>query len=272
MANPDDVREDLMLAEFNDWLVEALNSLVGRSFLLDTVLALPLRNELVKAAPVLACLLAAWQGNRIQEKLHRRRILVVTMLAGLAAAGLSRLISESNALPRPYVFQERVYALGSDGLVAQDIQPLRTPLDNASRERAGRLDTAQIPPNDFGSFPSDHAALFFTLSLGICLAYRKAGILAMAWTFGAILLPKLWVGMHSPLDVLGGCLLGAIVLGLFVAIQRHACDGLARKTTHLTIRYEGLATAIVFLFAFEAGATFDHVAELGKGLARHLVH
>lgn len=261
-----------MLAELNDWLVQALNSLVGRSSLLDTVLALPSRNELVKSAPVLACLVAAWQGNRVQEKLRRRQILVATMLAGLVAAGLSRLISESNALPRPYVFQERVYALGSDGLAARDIQPLRTPLDNASQERAGRLDRAQIPANDFGSFPSDHAALFFTLSLGIWLASREAGAVAIAWTLGPILVSKLWISMHSPLDVLGGCLLGTIVLGVFVLVQRHVLEGVARKTAHLTIRHEGLASAIVFLFAFEAGATFDHVAGLGKGLARHLVH
>jgi membrane-associated phospholipid phosphatase len=272
VANPGDVGKNHMLAELNEWLVAALNSVVGRSFLLDTVLALPLRNELVKAAPVLACLMAAWQGSRIQEKLQRRRILVVTMLAALTAAGLSRLISESNALPRPYVFQKRVYALGSDGLVEQGIQRFRTPRDNASQERVERLDAAQIPPNDFGSFPSDHAALFFTLSLGIWLAWRPAGVVAMAWTCGAILLPKLWVGMHSPLDVLGGCLLGAIVLGVLVAIQRHAVDGLARRATHLTLRYEAFATAMVFLYAFEASATFDHVAELGKGVARHLLH
>lgn len=261
-----------MLAELDDWLVAALNSLVGRSFLLDTVLALPLRNELVKSAPVLACLMAAWQGANVQEKLDRRRVLVMTMLAGLLAAGMSRLISDSNALPRPYVFQKQVYALGPGGLVKQEVHAWRTPRDNTSQERADRLETAQIPPNDFGSFPSDHAALFFTLSLGICLASRQVGGLAMVWTWAAILLPKLWVGMHSPLDVLGGCLLGTAVLGLLLSLQRYTFQGLMRKLTHLTTRYEGVATAIVFLFAFEAGSTFDHVAELGKGVARHLLH
>lgn len=256
----------MFVLELNDLLVSWLNVAVGRSALVDTVIALPLRNELLKAVPVLACLLAVWHSGRPQQRLAQRKVLIATMMMATLAAGVSRAVSERTSLPRPYVFRQQVYALKAQGLVAQRTHLLRSPRDNASRERANRLADANIPANDFGAFPSDHAALFFTIACGVWVASRKAGVLALTWTFVAILLPKVWVGMHSPLDIVGGCLLGGSMLAAFLAIQERFFLNQWRRAVQATLRHEEVAAALVFVYAFEASSTFDHVAALVKGI------
>jgi undecaprenyl-diphosphatase len=253
------------------WIGQAINAPARRSFLLDTLIALPMRNELVKAAPLLACLIVAWFAGSAEQKLSRRRVLLVTMFAALAATGVSRLISGSNALPRPYAFNERVYRLEEGELLEQPSRGLRTPLDNASVERAQRLTAADMPPNDFGSFPSDHASLFFTLALGIATAWPRCGAVALAWTALGILLPKLWTGLHSPLDIAGGVLLGSTILTIALLVQRRFFAEQWRKAAAWTLRYEAITAATLFVFLFEVAATFDHVSELARGVARRLL-
>jgi hypothetical protein len=257
--------------DIDRWLGQAFNAAAGRSSLLDTLFALPMRNELIKTAPLLACFVVAWFAGSAELKLSRRRVLLTTLLAALAATGVSRLISESNALPRPYAFAHRVYRLDEGELVEQPPRGLRTPLDNTSVERARRLEAADIPPNDFGSFPSDHASLYFTLALGVAIAWPRCGSVAILWTLLAILLPKLWTGLHSPFDVAGGMLLGSTVLTTMILVQRRSLAGRSQQLANWTVRYEGLAAALLFILLFEVSATFDHVSELARGVARRIL-
>lgn len=257
--------------DIDRWAGQALNALAGRSFVLDTLVALPMRNELIKSAPLLACLVVAWFAGTSEQKLTRRRVLLATMFAALAATGVSRLISESNALPRPYAFRHTVYRLEGGELVKQPSRPLRTPLDNTSVERAERLDAADMPSNDFGSFPSDHASLFFTLALGVAFAWPRCGAVAIGWTILFILLPKVWTGMHAPLDIAGGILLGSTMLTLALLVQRLFFQERWRQVASWTLRYEALTAAALFVFLFEVAATFDHVSELARGIARRLL-
>lgn len=266
-----DFRRDMDFFDVDRWIGQAINAPAGRSFLLDTLVALPMRNELVKTAPLLACLVVAWFAGNAEQKLSRRRVLLVTMFAALAATGVSRLISGSNALPRPYAFNERVYRLEDGELVEQPTRALRTPLDNASVERAQRLEAADMPPNDFGSFPSDHASLFFTLALGIAIAWPRCGAAALAWTALGILLPKLWTGLHSPLDIAGGVLLGSAILTMALLVQRRFFAERWQKAAAWTLRYEAITAATLFVFLFNVAATFDHVSELARGIARRLL-
>lgn len=259
------------LFDIDRWLGQAINSAAGRSFLLDTLVALPMRNELLKTAPLLACFVVAWFAGSAELKLSRRRTLLVTLFAAFVATGVSRILSESNALPRPYAFAERVYRLEEGELIEQPPKGLRTPLDNSSVERARRLATADMPSNDFGSFPSDHASLFFTLALGIAIAWPRLGGVAIIWTLFAILLPKLWTGMHSPFDVAGGMLLGSAFLTFSIVVQRRLFAERSRQLANWTDRYEGIAAAGLFVILFEISATFDHVSELARGVARRLL-
>lgn len=64
----------------------------------------------------------------------------------------------------------------------------------------------------WSSFPSDHATLFFALSLGILCVSRRFGIVALAYTFFFIALPRVYLGLHYPTDILAGAMLaGSLV-------------------------------------------------------------
>ena len=60
------------------------------------------------------------------------------------------------------------------------------------------------------AFPSGHATFFMALAVAIFFYHKKAGYLFM---FFAVLigLARIASGVHSPLDVLGGFVLGAII-------------------------------------------------------------
>jgi len=60
--------------------------------------------------------------------------------------------------------------------------------------------------NDFG-FPSSHAAVFSAIATALFLIHRRAGVYAtlLALTIGTA---RILAGVHTPLDILGGYLLG----------------------------------------------------------------
>jgi undecaprenyl-diphosphatase len=60
-----------------------------------------------------------------------------------------------------------------------------------------------------GSFPSGHMVFFFALSTVIYLSHRKAGLLFFLASF-LIGLARIFTGVHYPLDILTG-----VVIGLF---------------------------------------------------------
>jgi len=60
----------------------------------------------------------------------------------------------------------------------------------------------------FGAFPSDHAALFFALAVGLFAWSRAAGIVGLG-AAALFSLARVAVGFHYPVDVLAGGAIGA---------------------------------------------------------------
>ncbi|PFW87778.1 undecaprenyl-diphosphatase [Bacillus pseudomycoides] len=63
------------------------------------------------------------------------------------------------------------------------------------------------------SFPSDHTILFFSICVSIWLVRKKEGWLWLMLVCVAI--SRIWVGVHYPIDVVTGALVG-IISALFV--------------------------------------------------------
>ena len=263
-----------MLGQANQAAFEALNSLVGRSWLVDSLVALALDNVLVKAGPIGACFLFAWYSRGGRDVAVRRRILIVTLLSLFLIAPLSKMLSESRLTPRPFVAAEQTYQLEDGRLIKQPRVAFRTLQTGDIRARVEALDEGAIDGNDLVTFPSDHAAFFIALALGILLACRSAGWIALGWTLAVTLATRVAAGMHWPLDIVAGAALGAAVL---FALQFAFAGRRARPLGPLvgwTERFPGLTAALLFLFLLEAANTMQtakRLLELGSALAGRLL-
>src|SRR5438132_13360503 len=82
--------------------------------------------------------------------------------------------------------------------------PVRVPLDETSQKDYRALVNGDVETNDLGSFPSDHAGFFIAISLGIWLASRRLGLIAVGWTILVILMGKMIGAQHTPLDIAAG--------------------------------------------------------------------
>jgi undecaprenyl-diphosphatase len=248
----------------SDGLYLFLNGLAGRSWLFDSLVALAIDNNLVKAAPVAAAFLYAWQAGSGAERRKARRILIVTLASLLAVLAATKFIADSVFLPRPFIQSQQTYHLEGGRLVEAPRLAYRTPQEGFSHGRFERLRAGEIEDNDLASFPSDHAAFYFALALGIFLASRTAGMFALAWAILVICGSRMITGTHSPLDIIAGIGIGgAILLGAQWAARRFGARPL-EWLAGWTERQAALSSALLFLALFEVANTLDGIREVAR--------
>ena len=263
------------LSQLNDQLLLIINSVAGRSWLFDSIVAFFLDNDLAKAGVIGGCFLAAWYGGKSVDSTNaRRKILITTLIAVVFVITTTKVLSKTIFLPRPEIQSQKIYRLEGDQLVAMKRMPVRVMLDETSQKDYRALLSGEIETNDLGSFPSDHAGFFIAISLGIWLASRRLGLLALGWSVFVILAGKMISGQHTPLDVAAGATVAIAELAIVQYVVRKRLSSWLDKLTGLTLRYSALSSAIVFLIAFEVSSTMIHIrAFLGllAAMRRHVL-
>lgn len=63
----------------------------------------------------------------------------------------------------------------------------------------------------WSSMPSDHAVLFFSLATGIFFISKKLGLFTFLYTFLFIAIPRIYLGLHYPSDIILGAIVGIII-------------------------------------------------------------
>lgn len=263
------------LTDWNDQLLLRINSLAGRSWLFDTVVAFFQDNDLAKAGVIGCCFLAAWYGAKTSDRTAaRRKILITTLAASVFVIATTKVLSHTIFLPRPQIQSRKIYRLEADKLVEMKRMPVRIPLDETSQKDHRALLNGDVETNDLGSFPSDHAGFFIAISLGIFFASRRLGLLALGWTILVILMGKMISGEHTPLDILAGATVAICELSIIQYAFRKRLSHWLEKLTGLTVRYTALSSALIFAIAFEVSSTLIHVRALLSLLAamrRHVL-
>jgi undecaprenyl-diphosphatase len=163
----------------DDWLFIIINGLAGRWPWLDALARLLLNDYFVPTVLALA-LLALWferdkdlAGLPLIYTSNQRAVLVATLSAALANI-LLKMMNLLYFRPRPFASQP--------------------------------VNLLFYPPTD-SSFPSNAATLGFAIAAGVWFYQRAWGwnLLALAWLFG---LSRIFGGVHYPLDVVAGAMLG----------------------------------------------------------------
>ncbi|MDB5641365.1 MAG: phosphoesterase PA-phosphatase related [Hyphomicrobiales bacterium] len=153
--------------------------------------------------------------------------------------------------------------------IAQNLLPVR--LRPLQEERMGGF-TEDISAGDhWSSFPSDHAALAFALTVAMFYYSRRLGAFCLAWSIFVVTLPRIFVGLHYPTDVAAGALVGVLS-----AIAVHAFSG-SRPTLYASVqnawhRWPGLAAAGCFAVMFTLTTMAEDARRVARVLLNAMIH
>jgi len=263
------------LTGINDYLYEMINGLAGKSWIFDNLIDLPLKSNLVKAALIGACFMFAWlTGANEAEVARRRKILLITLIASVFVIGTTKTLSKTIFLPRPFIQSQKTFHLEGDQLIESRKLDYRVPLDDENQKGFEALKRGEIIQNDLGSFPSDHAGFYMTLAVGILLACRSAGLIALFWTFFVALGCRVITGQHSPLDIAVGSGIGIGILLALQVIIGNLGKRLIEPVVNWTLKHSAFSSAVIFIFLFEAANTLEDVRQIlkvGVDIAKHLI-
>ena len=152
--------------------------------------------------------------------------------------------------------------MSDDNLVEMKRTNVRVPLDEESQKDHRDLLNGDVNSNDLGSFPSDHAGFFLAISLGIFLASRRIGLVALGWTAFVILAGKMITASHAPVDILAGATVAITELSVLRIAARTRLGSIFDQISLLTFKYSALSAALLFAIIFEISSTLYHVRAL----------
>src|SRR5205809_8012874 len=90
--------------QLNDQLLLGINSIAGRSWLFDSIVAFFIDNDLAKAGVIGGCFLAAWYGGKSIDSINTlRKILNTTLIAPRCVITTTKVLSKTIFLPRPEI-------------------------------------------------------------------------------------------------------------------------------------------------------------------------
>lgn len=206
-------------------IFRAINGWCGTP-LLDAIAHGADQLALFKGGITIAALLYFWHCRENQPR--TREIIIATMLAMVLAILISRVLAV--ALPfrvRPMFAMADYHAPSTQLLFNFE---------------------------NWSSFPSDHAAMWFALSYGIWRLSRIAGIVAAVYSALWICLVRLYFGIHYPSDLMAGALIG---IGSGWIVVRMRLSRVTKPILTMEQRYPHLFYPVFFLWNFEIANIFD---------------
>ncbi len=221
---------------FDESILHFLNAFSQHSQLFDLVVVRLSDLNLLKGGVMMALFWGGWARKDDEQREHRE-ILLIGLFTAVLATFLARVLAF--ALP----FRAR---------------PLQNPLLGFHIPYS--MDPS--PLINWSSFPSDHATLFFSLAMTLWMVSKRFGALAFCHAFFVVSLPRIYLGIHYPTDVIAGALLGIGVASLakWVWLRRSVAGPILGWMDH----YPSLAYAFLFLWSYEIAELFDSVRHIAN--------
>ena len=220
---------------FDAAILEFVNSAAQKSRFFDLVVGHISWNNLLKSGLILSFFWWAWfkdDRNGGAPTTAREHILA-TLVGAIVSVGFARAFAQ--LLPfrqRPFLVTELhwVPPFKSEGTLALE---------------------------KWSAFPSDHAALLFSLSFGLLFISRRLGIFAMLYTLVVVCLPRIYLGVHAPTDLLAGGALGVGVAWIFNANGNR--QRISTPALKLLQQSPGVFYAGMFLLTYQTADMFEHL-------------
>ena len=236
---------EVILTRLDLWLFHTINGCSG-NWALDWVASFAERNNLFKGAVMMAAYFGLWFIAESRQSTRRK------IIAALFGAIMSLLVARilASALP----FRVRPLYQTDIGFLSPHLPAFAHPLEL----------------ENWSSFPSDHAALFFALAVGLWRCSRVIGTVALAFAAIWVCLVRIYLGIHFPFDVIAGAMIG-ITCG--VVFGRFSNSRFTTEILHIEHRYPAWFYAATFLMTFEFASMFDDARQLmhGSSAALHAI-
>lgn len=202
-------------------------------------------SDLMKGFPIMGALWFFWFRDT-DPKSDTRRIIIATLVGCVIAVFIARLTNNIGPFqPRPIANAALPYHAYA-GLTSPDTQALYL----------------------WSSFPSDHAAMFFSLATGIFLISRAFGSFVYLYVLIFIALPRVYLGLHYTTDILAGALLGFACVAL--CTRKSVINLYDRQYTILLDRYPAAFQTALFIISTEMSMMFYDVRQLLEGIVKYM--
>jgi len=229
---------------FDHSILSMLNRLEGQYPSFDgTLVSLSAASGFLKAGLIVALYWWAWFKNgddKIKNK-NVREIIISAMLACVASLVIARLIV--------LAFPSRV-------------RPIADPTNGLHFPPEPLVDW-----QNWSSFPSDHAIMFFTLTTCLFYVSRALGWIALLDSMFLVCLPRIYLGIHYPTDVLAGAAIG---VGMGIVANQKAIKSYVAKGPFLWLdKHPSSFYAFFFLFMYQVTDMFQDIVYMALAVIRH---
>lgn len=218
-----------------------LASFAGRWPLLDRLAATIAHNDLFEGIPYVLVLVGFWYADRADAGAARRR----EVLAGCLAAAVAVLVSR----------------------IVQNAIPSARPIWSPAHASLFPPEFHQAMDPSFHSFPSDHVAFLLPLAHAVYRLDAALGAIGAVWLV-IVSLVRAYLGLHYPVDLVGGAALGILAIWTVRAGLASVVDRALAGARRADARWPGPTAAAVFLIAFQYATLFALVRDLGHRVFR----
>ena len=219
-----------MISAWDLSILHFFNQFAGEHDLLDKIIFFISKNHLFKGGVFVVLLWTLW-FDRTHKKTYRP-LIVLNVLGCFLSMFIVRILAI--CLPyRPRPIYESLIEVA---------HPIGMPVAYAST---------------MSSFPSDHAGLFFALATSIYFISKRLGIVAFMYAFFVISLPRIYLGLHYPSDILIGAFIG---IGMITSLNSlNNKEELIAPFFKLKKGYPGIFYAALFLITYQIADMFESV-------------
>ena len=220
---------------FDEAILAFFNKFAHKSIALDHFIYMISENNLLKGGVIIGVFYYLWWAadSRINTMLDRR-ILTITILSAFVAEIVCIILSLTLSYrARPFINPDIVFS--------NPVEP------------------SFWWNNHISSLPSDHATLFMALWLGIFTCNKKIGWYSLAYIILVILLPRIYLGLHFPSDIVIGGLMG--LMFVYIGLRMKIVERVADYFIDFSLDYPQFFYPLIFLISYQLVDLFTESRE-----------